>query len=314
MSIYGAFDYMDVLSRASLLAPRDESQAEGVAEVQEDEEEDYLLVLDSVATSTVAESDLPSEIQVSSEASSNSDDDEEEESFENEGVTILPSLPSHEAAAMQLEQQRLQALSMQVQGAPRATRNAHSTISLSTTESRFTDIVHDDEAPSSVSSLSLSMSSLPSSGFSEEIVFEEDSAAAVSFSSQDSATSSDDESTLVKDVEKSVAPKLPAPFSPLSSKKNNGPWYSHLQTEQDWEAFRSECLDLMHAMGEEAPRDVDEFLAQLIAQEEEMLYTTKKKATFLGMSYETIALIAGAAVVPLVGYALASRNRREKAN
>ena len=77
MSIYGAFDYLDVLSRASLLAPRNEAEeaADEAARAQvEEEDDDYLLVLDDAAATTVAESSddttLPSEIHVSDESSS----------------------------------------------------------------------------------------------------------------------------------------------------------------------------------------------------------------------------------------------------
>lgn len=325
MSIYGQFDYLDVLSRASLLAPRGEEEL-GDASVgqQSEEEDDYLLVLDDAAATTVAESSdsttLPSEIRVSS------DDDESRSGTGAEGMTILASLPSHEAAAWQLQQQQLQALSMQVYGAPRNTRNAHSTISLSTTETHFTDVVHDDDTPSSVSSLSLgtSMASWPSSsGFSQEIAFEQNSEAESLASGSSQSNVSNDESTLVKDVQEINPPPASflSKFNMMSNnkKKKNGPWYSHLQTEQDWEAFRAECLTLMQAMGEDAPKNTDEILAQLIEQEEEMLYTKKKCAasgTLFGVPYETIALMAGAALVPLVGFALvSSRNcRREKAN
>ena len=309
MSVYGQFDYFDALSSRREDANETQEQSEAAAAAQDEEEdEDYLLVLDDAAATTVAETSandnttLPSEIHVSSDESRSG----------NGGLTILPSLPSHEAAAWQLHQQQLQALSMQVHGAPRNTRNAHSTISLSTTDSHFTDVVHEDDAPSSVSSLSLSMASLPStSGFSEEIIFEEDSAVA-SVSSR--STTSNDESTLVKDVQQ----VNPSPLAFLSqfnfgSSNKKSPWYSNLQTEQDWEAFRAECLTLMEAMGDEAPKNADEMLAQLIAQEEEMLYKKRgASGTLFGVSYETIAMLAGAALVPLVGYALVSR-RREKA-
>lgn len=307
MSVYGAFDYMSVLSRRE--DPDDDQGRDQETPSEHDDEDDYLLVLDDAAATTVAESadentTLPSEIHVSS--------DESRSDSGGGGLTILASLPSHEAAAWQLHQQQLQALSMQVHGAPRNTRNAHSTISLSTTDSHFTDIVHDDDAPSSVSSLSLSVNSLPSSGgFSEEIIFEEDSAMA---SVASRSTVSKDESTLVKDVKEINPPPLPflAKFN-FGNGNKKGPWYSNLQTEQDWEAFRTECLTLMEAMGEDAPKNADEMLAQLIAQEEEMLYKKPDSSgTFFGLSYETIAMMAGAALVPLVGYALASRSRREK--
>ena len=309
MSLYGRFDYLDVLSRGSGWA-RDEEENAATADAPS-EEEDYS-VLEEAAASTVAESEdnstLPSEIHLSSS----------DEFSTSHGATILGSLPSHEVARMELEQQQLQALSMQVQGAgPRTTRNAHSTISLSTTESHFTDIAPD--GLSTVSSLS---------GFSEEILFEEEEEGSLSSRSNSIQSSSEDEeSTLVKDVsEPSTCPRR-SMFSPprsmfsrfsgnSSSNDNKGPWYANLKTEQDWEAFRQECLTLMEAMGEDAPKNADEMIAQLIAEEEELLY--KKKAataasgTVFGLSYETLTMLAGAAIVPLVGYALVSRNRRER--
>lgn len=304
MSIYGSFDYLDVLSRASLVSPREQG-IDVVTAPETEEEEDYLLVLDDAAASTAAESadlsTLPSEVNVPSANSSTNTE---------EGVTILASLPSEEAAAALREQQQLQALSMQVQGAPvRFPRTVQSTASLSTTESRFTDVVHDDD-PSSVSSLSLSMmSSLPSSGFSEDFSLQTEEDASVSVSSR---SSSDDESTKVRGVKEASSPHpLSRPWFKPNSK---GPWYTNLKTEADWEAFRTECYAIMEAMGDDAPKDPDAMLAQLIAQEEEILYKTKTAGFFLGMSYETVAMLAGAVLVPLVGYAFVSRNRREKAN
>jgi len=318
MSLYGRFDYMDILSRSS--RPRDDEDA-ATADValEEGGEEDYLVLEDAAAT-TVAESEdyttLPSEIHLSSLSSAASSDDET-----SYGATILPSLPSDEVARMQLEQQQLQALSMQVQGAgPRTTRNAHSTISLSTTESHFTEIIPD--GLSTVSSLSLSsVSSLPSS-FTEEIVFEEES-------TKSSNTSDDEESTLVKDIPVPLTYPRPSLFSRFSgmattattSNNQQGPWYANLKTEQDWETFRQECLVLMDAMGEDAPKNADEMIAQLIAEEEEVWYeknaataASAASGTIFGLSYETLTMLAGAALVPLVGYALASRNRRERVN
>ena len=295
MSLYGAFDYLDILSRGSRPSEGNEEANEASSE-----EEDYL-VLDEAVDTTVAESDattLPSEIHFSSD-----------DGHSGEGLTILPSVPSEEAAAAQeLQERQLQALSMQVQGAPRNTRNALSLISLSTTESHFTNVVHEEDSHSSVSSLSLSVSTLPSSGFTEEIIFEEHSNASLSSaSSSSSSSSSSDQSTLVKDVPK-MSPR-PSLFS-----KPKGPWYSHLETDEDWEAFRSECLAVMEAMGDEAPNNPEELLSQLIAQEEQMLYCEQKvKGTLFGLSYETVAMIAGATLVPLVGFALASRGRRPKA-
>jgi len=313
MSLYGRFDYLDILSRSDSYHREEEgATTPDVAS----EEEDYL-VLEEVAATTVAESEdnttLPSEIHLSSS--------DEETSYGT--ATILPSLPSDEVARMQLEQQHLQALSMQVQGAgPRTTRNAHSTISLSTTESHFTDIVPEYGGLSTVSSLSLSsVSSLPSS-FSEEIVFEEEEEEE-STTSSSSSSRDDEESTLVKDVPEPLACPRSSLFSRLSgittttNSSNKGPWYANLKTEQDWEAFRQECLVLMEAMGEDAPKNADEMIAQLIAEEEEVWYKKNAAAaskTLFGLSYETLTMLAGAALVPLVGYALASRNRKERVN
>ena len=61
-------------------------------------------------------------------------------------------------------------------------------------------------------------------------------------------------------------------------------------------------------------KDKDEMLLQLLAQEEQLLYyKAKTRPTFFGLSYQNLALIAGAVAVPLIGFSLHSRSRRVKA-
>jgi hypothetical protein len=300
-SLYG-FDFMDVVSRSSLMTRgrRDDAAEVVSTPATEDEDEDYLVV-DDHASSTVAESadTLPSEIHLSE--------------GESQGFTILPSVPSAEAEAA-AQSQMIQALSMQVQAPPRRIPAVyHSTTSLSTNESKYDDSAAVLSPSSSVSSLSLSLS-VDSSGFSEDLMSLSpiNSWQAADESSAGSNSSSGDDSTAVRDivsVQKAV-----------KSLSSNEPWYTHLKTEADWEAFRDECMQLMGATEDAPYKSPDELLARLIAEEEEFLYPEKKEkgavavaqaGSLFGLSFEAIAMIAGAALVSSVSYALL-RSRRTK--
>jgi hypothetical protein len=127
------------------------------------------------------------------------------------------------------------------------------------------------------------------------------------------SNSSVDDSTAVRDVV-----SVQKVVKSLSS--TSEPWYTHLKTEADWEVFRTECMQLMGATEDAPYKSPDEMLARLIAREEELLYPQKKDksgvavtqaGTLFGLSFEAVAMIAGAALVSSVSYALL-RSRRTR--
>lgn len=300
--------WLDLIDDGSL----DRFVSGGRSQGDEEDNDDDHLNGDQESGASIEEEDvtIPPPVMYGTEILNGSmifdDDDEEEEDSSYGSVTIIRSVSSSITGVLQQQTRVLTQATTDVSISTMEDESSQESSSLS---------LHPDSLESSLmteftgSRMISSLSSEESSESSDDTYMEE--VASIAGPRGDPEPEASDDRTEASRGQDSQAEQLlgtttnTAKLSTARTEDKLKLWYSHFQTEQDWDEFREAANGLLKAM--DCPlEDRDALIAQLIAAEEDLFWESKTNSVTLLAQPKTwlLELAAVAATVALTGVAI----------